>query len=72
MKMQMRGRKKATEEELITGKGKWAMTKKEDSEGQMKLLVATGSKHEIRMSLSYTFHYKTYPTGLKMLFYCKK
>lgn len=36
------------EEESITQRGKWAMTKKEESEGQMKQLAAAeGSKNEI-------------------------
>lgn len=37
-KMQ-RGREKAIEEDSITEKGKWAVIKKEDSEGQMKQLL---------------------------------
>lgn len=41
-----RGREKAIEEESITEKGKWAVTEREDSEGQMKqLLLVERSKN---------------------------
>lgn len=58
-KMQ-RGREKAIEEDSITEKGKWAVTKKEDSEGQMKqLLVLSPADREKVHSFS--------PDGCKTL-----